>query len=49
VLATWTPGPIPADFRAVQWRWETGHMAVAAAKLVGFVFAAFALIAIGAR
>jgi hypothetical protein len=49
VLATWTPGPIPADFRAVQWRWETGHMAVAAAKLVGFVFAALALIAIGAR
>jgi hypothetical protein len=48
-LATWTPGPIPADFRAVQWRWESGHMAVAAAKFVGFIFAALALIAIGMR
>ena len=49
VLATWKPGPIPADFRAIQWRWETGHMAVAAAKLVGFVLAALALTATGAR
>lgn len=43
VLATWQPGPIPADFEAVRWRWETGHMAVAAAKLLGFVLLAWGL------
>lgn len=47
VLATWTPGPIPTDFAAVQWRWETGHMAVASAKLVGFASLAFALLLMG--
>jgi hypothetical protein len=47
VLATWTPGPIPTDFAVVQWRWETGHMAVAAAKLVGLGLLAFALLLIG--
>lgn len=40
VLASWTPGPIPQDFASVQWRWETGHWAVAAAKFVGFLFLA---------
>lgn len=47
VLATWVPGPIPADFDTVQWRWETGHMAVASAKLFGFAFIAFALLLVG--
>lgn len=47
VLATWTPGPIPADFDLVRWRWETGHMAVAAAKLIGLAFLLLALILVG--
>ena len=47
VLATWTPGSIPADFDAVQLRWETGHMAVAAAKLIGLAFIFFSLILAG--
>ncbi|MGN6773593.1 MAG: DUF1772 domain-containing protein [Rhizobiaceae bacterium] len=37
VLATWTEGPVPADFAAVRDRWETGHMAVAAWKFAGFI------------
>jgi hypothetical protein len=37
ILATWTPGPIPADFDAVRLRWETGHMVVAALKLAGLI------------
>jgi hypothetical protein len=37
VLATWKPGPIPPDFEAVRNRWETGHMVIAALKVVGFV------------
>jgi hypothetical protein len=37
VLATWTPGPLPADFAAVRWRWESGHMVVAALKALGLV------------
>jgi hypothetical protein len=36
VLATWVPGPLPADFAAVRDRWEAGHMAIAAIKLLGF-------------
>jgi hypothetical protein len=44
VLATWTPGPIPDDFGAVRTRWETGHMAVAGLKLVGFMATALAII-----
>jgi hypothetical protein len=47
VLATWTPGSIPADFDTVRLRWETGHMAVASAKLIGLAFILFALILIG--
>ena len=47
VLATWTPGPLPTDFAAVQWGWEIGHMAVAAAKLIGFAFLALTLLLIG--
>jgi hypothetical protein len=46
VLATWRPGPIPADFAAVRLRWETGHMAVAALKFIGFLAAISALLAI---
>jgi hypothetical protein len=46
VLATWAPGPIPADFEAVRLRWETGHMVVAAFKLAGFLSLVFALLSI---
>lgn len=44
VLATWMPGPIPTDFDAVRLRWESGHMIVAAAKLVGFFLLALACV-----
>ena len=37
VLATWQPGPIPADFDVIRMRWEIGHMIVAAFKLFGVV------------
>ena len=37
VMATWRPGPLPADFAAVQRRWETGHLVMAGLKLAGFV------------
>ncbi|MEI9431058.1 DUF1772 domain-containing protein [Mesorhizobium sp. Cs1299R1N3] len=47
VLATWVPGPIPDDFEAIRLRWETGHMAVTAAKAVGFVSLVVALLSIG--
>jgi hypothetical protein len=47
VLATWQPGPIPADFAAIRNRWETGHMAVAALKLLGFMATALAVVASG--
>jgi hypothetical protein len=43
ILATWTPGPVPAEFARVRLRWETGHMAVAALKLCGFVALAVSL------
>ena len=42
VLATWMPGPIAADFDAIRLRWETGHLLIAAVKLVGFVLLALA-------
>ncbi|MXP64996.1 DUF1772 domain-containing protein [Roseomonas sp. M0104] len=44
ILATWRPGPIPADFEAVRSRWESGHMAVAGLKLLGFVAVALAVL-----
>jgi hypothetical protein len=47
VLATWTPGAIPPDFNAVRWRWETGHMAVASAKLFGLALVLLALMLAG--
>jgi ABC-type xylose transport system permease subunit len=31
------PGPVPENFYAVRNRWETGHMAVACLKLLGFM------------
>ncbi|MBW8909610.1 MAG: DUF1772 domain-containing protein [Mesorhizobium sp.] len=37
ILATWAPGPIPDNFDAIRLRWETGHMAVTAAKALGFI------------
>jgi hypothetical protein len=49
VLATWQPGPIPPDFAAIRDRWETGHMAVAALKLLGFMATALAVVASGRR
>ncbi|MBZ9706555.1 DUF1772 domain-containing protein [Mesorhizobium sp. ESP7-2] len=47
VLATWVPGPIPDNFEAIRLRWETGHMAVTAAKAAGFVSLLVALLSIG--
>jgi hypothetical protein len=46
VLATWTPGPIPGNFDSIRLRWETGHMAVTAAKAIGFVSLALGLLSI---
>ncbi|WP_445501953.1 DUF1772 domain-containing protein [Microvirga sp. G4-2] len=43
VLATWQPGPLPENFVTVRNRWETGHMAVAALKLLGFMATALAV------
>jgi len=37
VLASWTPGPIPDGFDGIRWRWESGHMVIAALKLLGFM------------
>jgi hypothetical protein len=48
-LATWVPGPIPENFDAIRLRWETGHMAVAAIKLVGFVMVALTLVSISRK
>jgi hypothetical protein len=36
IMAHWRPGPLPDDFRAVQLRWESGHMIMAVLKLLGF-------------
>lgn len=46
ILATWTPGPIPENFEAVRLRWETGHMAVTAAKAFGFISLCFGLLGV---
>ncbi|KLK94024.1 hypothetical protein AA309_06085 [Microvirga vignae] len=43
VLATWQPGPIPENFVVIRNRWETGHMAVAALKLLGLMATALAV------
>ncbi|WP_293861316.1 DUF1772 domain-containing protein [uncultured Alsobacter sp.] len=42
VLATWTPGPLPADFEVLRTRWEGGHAAIAIVKLAAFAALAFA-------
>jgi hypothetical protein len=47
MLATWQPGPIPADFDEIRLRWETGHMAVAAFKLGGFVAVSLSMLSAG--
>lgn len=44
VLATWQPGPIPADFDETRRQWELGHMAVAGLKLIGFIAIALAVL-----
>jgi hypothetical protein len=49
VLATWTPGPVPADFAAVRDRWESGHVVIAAFKLAGFSALALSVLATRAR
>jgi hypothetical protein len=46
VLATWAPGPIPDDFESTRLRWETGHMAVTAAKALGFISLCFGLLSV---
>jgi hypothetical protein len=49
ILATWQPGPIPANFAAVRGRWEAGHMIVAALKALGFVALCLATLFAGRR
>ena len=46
VLATWAPGPIPGNFETTRLRWETGHMAVTAAKALGFISLCFGLLGV---
>jgi hypothetical protein len=49
ILATWRPGPLPADADAVRLRWEVGHIAVFALKLPGFAALAAAVSAVPRR
>ena len=44
VLATWTPGPVPADFDVVRRQWELGHLTIAGVKLIGFTLLALACV-----
>jgi hypothetical protein len=44
VMATWAAGPIPGNFESIRLRWETGHMAIAAIKLVGFILIALSVL-----
>lgn len=44
VLATWQPGPIPAEFDEIRRQWDFGHMAVAALKLLSFTCLALSCI-----
>jgi hypothetical protein len=48
-LATWRPGPLPADFADVQLRWEAGHITIAAVKAVGLLLIVCAGLAGAAR
>ena len=43
VLATWAPGPLPANFEAVRNRWEVGHLVVEAWKSLGFLAVALSV------
>lgn len=36
-LAGWRAGPIPANFDTMRARWESGHVVIAALKLLGFL------------
>jgi hypothetical protein len=47
VLSTWTSGPVAGNFDAIRFRWETGHIVVAAIKLAGFIAVACSLLSIG--
>lgn len=47
VLATWAPGPVAGNFDSIRLRWESGHMVVAAVKLLGFVALICSLLSIG--
>ena len=49
VLATWTPGPIAADFDAIRRQWELGHLTIAGVKLIGFTLFVLACAWPGAR
>jgi hypothetical protein len=49
VLATWTPGPLPADFDDIRLRWEAGHMVVAALKFCALVAVAAAAVTANGR
>ena len=44
VLATWRPGPIPADFDGIRRQWEFGHLTIAGVKLIGFTLLALACV-----
>ena len=43
ILAGWAAGAAPSDFASVRMRWETGHMVVAALKLLAFAAMAWAV------
>jgi hypothetical protein len=44
VMATWRPGPLPADFADIRARWETGHIVMAWIKLAGFAALGLAIL-----
>lgn len=44
VLATWTPGLLPENFETIRARWESGHMIIAAIKLLGFILIALSVL-----
>jgi len=46
ILATWTQGPMADNFAAIRWQWESGHMVVAAVKLLGFAMLMLSLLSI---
>jgi hypothetical protein len=48
ILATWpqaaTPGPVPENFDDIRTRWESGHIVIAALKLLGFMALSLAVV-----